>query len=284
MENSELLSSITFVKTHVRYRALTHGYLSDWPARKIRAIVKGIVQSISPCLNQQNMDCTICSRKQECCYFNLMVEDQTKDFQPYVIGMPNEREWDGRIFPGSEHSFDCCLIGEKTQLTGNIVSGLKQKSLISLDDVPGRNVHFELCSVGIEKRGKPVGLEFLLARYAKKLKGGISKISQITIEFVSPVRPKFHSRIIQDPKQMDFEVFIDAVYKRLSGLAKDHCGYVTKEDHVDQYESLVPCNVSTVRQEDFRNVRKWAKKKNRMAPGMRKISADCKAMSLLREI
>lgn len=245
MEYTELLNSITFVKMRARYRALNHGYLSDWPPRKIRAIIKGIVQSISPCLNQQNMDCAICPCKQECCYFNLMVEDKTKDFQPYLIGIPNERDWSGQVFPGSEHSFDCLLIGEKIPFTKKLAAGLRQKRLISLNDAPGRNVHFELSSLGTEKRGKPVGLEFLLSRYVKKLKEGISKISQITIEFVSPVRPKFHGRIIQDPKQMDFEVFIDAVYKRLSGLAKDHCGYVTKEDHVDQYESLVPIGKKT---------------------------------------
>jgi len=103
MLSEEWLRAIYFTKVNVKYRALTGGEIGDLPSRKIRAVLKGIIQSISPCLNQEEMDCQVCSSKVECPFFHLMVEDPHRDYKPCVISIDEGSDWKGLIRPGETH-------------------------------------------------------------------------------------------------------------------------------------------------------------------------------------
>ncbi len=113
------LNSIYFIKLLIRYRALTDGYLGDWPARKLRAVLKRIHQSAGPCLDQKAMECGKCSMRHGCNLYLLDIEDKLRNyFKPYVVTVPN-RNFKGRIIHDTIHSFDCRIIGEKTRLVNN---------------------------------------------------------------------------------------------------------------------------------------------------------------------
>lgn len=217
------INSVYFIKFVIQYRALTEGYIGDSPGRKLRAILKEIVQGISPCLNKDDTMCQECSLKENCCFFHLMVEDRHKDYLPYFIIINNGHDWQGPISRGSRHSFEICLVGDKTTWSEDLAMGLRQKKLISLDGIAHQKVRFELLSLDLENNGKPIGIADLLPRYTETGAKGFPKVEQLAVAFITPHSITYNNKTITSPKDLDFRVFLSALHKRVSGLAMGHC-------------------------------------------------------------
>lgn len=223
--DNEWIDSVYSVTLHVRYRALSGGYVRDWPPRKIRAVLKEIVQGISPCLNSEDMECRTCPCKNDCCFFDLMVEEPHKAYLPYFVGMAQEGDWRGRIVPGAIYEYALTLIGEKTGRMKDVLRGLNSKRLFAIDGIDHSRVAFEFLGVHKINRGRAITVRELLLPYVKRAKGGMPNVHNVTLELVSPFSITHHNRTLTDPKEMSFEVLLHALHKRVAGLAQDHCGY-----------------------------------------------------------
>ena len=259
--DEDWIKSVYFIRLAITYQAITDGYLGDWPPRKLRAVLKGVTQSISPCLRQEDMLCRKCSLKEECCFFQLMVEDRNKDYLPYLISMNNGHDWRGPISKGSRHTFTIFLIGEKINCLEKVSAGLREKKLIFLDGITRQSVGFELLSLDLENNGKPLDITNLLPLYTENNAKGIRKIERISIEFVTPQSPTYNNKTITKPKDFNFRVFLSALHKRVSGLAMGHCGF---KGHIPEKSQFISSDISVTTNihPDFKFVRKEACKKS----------------------
>ena len=235
MEETAWIDSVYFIKLGIQYRALTSGYLGHSPARKLRAVMKGILQSVSPCLNQKNMDCKACSAKEECCYFRIMVEDQHKDYLPYFISLHDEQEWTGKIAPRTVHRFQYCLIGEKARFADYVALGLRSKKWISLDGVDRQKVRFEFASIREKNHGLPINLEYMLDHYDRTYGIDLSEIDHVTLEFLSPFACTYGNRTVTEPERMNANIFLEVLHRRIKGLAESHCGFNGHIPKLDQW-------------------------------------------------
>lgn len=268
MTKQDWIHSVYFRKLLVQYRALDKGYLADSPGRKLRAVLKGIVQGLSPCLDQRTMNCRVCPFKGRCYFLQLMVEDISKDYLPYVIDTKDTRGWQGLLAPGSEHSYEISLFGDKAELAEHMAGWIRRKPLISLKGKAGQSVRFELVSVGHADGGKVMRAEDLMEQYRNKGVFTRNHVRHLGIEFVTPLDVTFENKTITDPEELTFEVFLETVRRRIEGLATAHCGF---EGEIPSLDMLLRPDeqVETIRNPDFRFVN--AKGKKRCPDGRRTL-------------
>ncbi|MDY6856484.1 MAG: hypothetical protein SWO11_17630 [Thermodesulfobacteriota bacterium] len=204
----EYAQSVYFVKLAVQYEALTNGYIDGFVPRKLRSVLKGMVQSTSPCLNARDMNCTTCPFHSECCYFNLMVEKRERDFLPYFIDVDQNEDFHGRITAGERHAFHIGIIGEKIGLAENVEFALRQKPYIFLNGIRGEKTHFQVSSIEKENNGQPIKLNDLMDRCASRFPGHLSRIHRITLDFVSPLSITYGGKLLQSRWRWTFEYSI----------------------------------------------------------------------------
>ncbi len=142
----------------------------------------------------------------------------------------------------------------------NVEASLRQKRFISLDGGRGRSVCFEFNSLDIENQGRAMDVSDLISRYENIKECDVSEVRRLTVEFVSHYSPTYHSEKIKDYKKLNFEVFIDTVYNRLSGLARQHCGFNGKEPDSNRFLDSLHADFSTRHHKNFQYIRAWAKK------------------------
>lgn len=223
---SDWINSIYFRIIQARYRVLNRGYIGNPAERKIRNVVKNIIQSQSPCLDRRHMVCRECSRKQDCLFFRLAV-DQV-EFGPYIVHVAEPEDWRGAMEPGKELNFDIRLIGRKSGLADQITECLRHKPFFSFDAAADERVRFELVSVDDMHGGGEISVEDLIEDYKSRSAWDGGAVSELRIEFVTPVEIRKKDRIIKNPDDMTFEVFLGALLERINGIARAHCGFEGK--------------------------------------------------------
>ena len=126
----DCLRAIHFLTLKMRYKALGSGYLGGNPYRKLWAILKGIVQAQSPCLDQRKHNCRACMQSEECLFLKLFVEDSEKDYLPYVLSPADESSWIGSVRAGSLNAFNLVLIGERISSHPELVDAIRRKKQV----------------------------------------------------------------------------------------------------------------------------------------------------------
>lgn len=227
------INSIYFRTIHVRYRVLNRGYIGNPGDRKIRAVLKAILQSQSPCLDQRHMVCSRCPQKESCIFFQLVVDQS--EFMPYIVHVDDPTEWLGLAGPGKEQGFDIRVIGHKSRLADQIAEYLMRKPFFSFDAVGKERIRFELASVDHKHEGKEIRVKDLIKDYTKRCLWNGDEISRLRIEFVTPVEIRQSGKIISRPGDLTFDVFLKALYRRIGGLARAYCGF---EGHIPSLEDL----------------------------------------------
>ena len=248
------------MKLAVQYQALTDGYVDGFVPRKLRSVLKGIVQSISPCLNARDMNCATCPFHNECCYFNLMVEKREQDFLPYFIHAGQNGDFHGRITAGDRHAFHIGIIGEKIGFAEHVGFALRRKPYIFLNGIRGEKTHFQVSSIERENNGKPINLNDLMDRCVSRFPGDLSRIHRITLDFVSPLSITYGGKTLTEPEEMNFRIFHAKLLHRIEDLALYHCGAAecAGSGRASDFES--EHNIKTLLHKDFRFVRSIAYK------------------------
>ena len=235
--SSGWINSIYFRTIHVRYRVLNRGYIGNPGDRKIRAVLKAILQSQSPCLDQRHMVCNRCLQRESCIFFQLVVDQS--EFMPYIVHIGDPTEWLGLAEPGKEQGFDIRVIGHKSGLADQIAGYLMRKPFFSFDAVGEERVRFELASVDHRYGGKGIRVKDLIKDYTKRGLWNGDEISRLCIEFVTPVEIRQAGKIMGRPGDLTFDVFLKALYRRIGGLARAYCGF---EGRITSLEDLGVAN------------------------------------------
>ena len=217
------IDSVYFKTLHIRYSVLNRGYIGNPAGHKLRAVIKEIIQSRSPCIDQRHMVCSECSRKEDCIFFHLVVEQG--EFGAYIVQVDDHLKWRGQMEPGMEQGLDIHLIGNKSGLAGQISECLRCKPFFSFDAAGNERVRFALVSVKDKHEGRKTGVKEIIEGYRNREKWDGGAVSGICIEFVTPVEIRRKGRIIDNPKDMTFNVYLSALIERIRGLAKVHCGF-----------------------------------------------------------
>jgi hypothetical protein len=217
------IDSVYFRTIHVRYRVLNRGYIGNPGDRKIRAVLKAVLQSQSPCLDQRHMVCSRCPQRGSCVFFQLVVDQS--EFMPYIVHIDDPAEWLGLTEPGKEQGFDIRVIGHKSRLADQIAGYLMRKPFFSFDAAGGERVWFELASVDHKYGGKEIRAGDLIEDYTKRCPWNGDEIPRLRIEFVTPVEIRQAGKIMGRPEDLTFDVFLKALHKRIGGLAKAYCGF-----------------------------------------------------------
>ena len=220
--SSGWIDSVYFRAIHVRYRVLNRGYIGNPGDHKIRAVLKGILQSQSPCLDQRHMVCSKCPRREGCIFFQMVIDQS--EFRPYIVHIVDPAEWLGLAEPGKEYGLEVYIIGHKSGLTDQIAGCLMRKPFFSFDAAGNDRVRFELASVDHKYGGKEIHVRDLIEDYIKRGLWNGDEISQLSIEFVTPVEIRRSGKIMGRPGDLTFDVFLKALYRRIGGLARAYCG------------------------------------------------------------
>lgn len=250
---------VSFARLSVTCRALTGGYLAERPERKLRAVVKALVQALSPCADQRDMDCAACFFAADCLFRQLFTPDPCRDYLPYFLFTEEPQTWRGPISPGTDRRFSLVLAGRAASLLQRVSESFAQKPLFTLDsdlDAPIRL----LFSEGLpHNNGQPVAAIELVNQRLAELKpaGGASGLS---IEFTSPFCLTLGNRTLTRPELVDSGVFIEALNRRVMGLARDHCGF---DGPFESSPETACAGVLTKRSPDFRFVHEEAFKRER---------------------
>ena len=220
--NLDWLNSIYFTDIEIRYIALNTGYLGHFAGRKFRAVLKSILQSQSPCLDQRDMNCASCLLKTKCPFFLL----NGSEFKPYLIqvndGAANNN---GAFVPGRECSFSLKLLGECSSKSEQITAEIKKKPLISIDGPGNKKLIFSLVSVVQNNGGHPVRLGDIVSSDNCPWNQQSGPIRQVTIEFTTPMAFKYKNKTLTEPNDFTFPVFMEAIIRRLGNIAKILCGF-----------------------------------------------------------
>ena len=210
--SSGWINSVYFRAIHVRYRALNRGYIGNPGDHKIRAVLKAILQSQSPCLDQRHMDCDRCPQREDCIFFQLVIDQS--EFRPYIVHIEDPTEWLGLAEPGKEQGLDIRLIGHKSGLIDQIAGSLMRKPFFSFDAAGNERVRFELASVAHKYGGREIHVKDLIEDYIRRGLWNGDEISQLSIEFVTPVEIRRAGKIMGRPEDFTFDVFLKALYRR----------------------------------------------------------------------
>jgi len=233
----EWINSVYFTRLTLWYRALGNGYINGVPQAKLLAAFKDIIQSISPCRYSRENDCEKCTFKELCCFYFLVEKNKNGvDYRPYIVRTNDNNEWFGVIQKDNIYCFELILIGHAVALINDIEKGVRLKKILSIygrDDV---NFGFESFIVN----SPPNNAHGLYERLLQNRDSAYKKIKNITLDFVTNFKHQYKSQIRRDPKDMSFEMLMDALYKRASGLAKDHCGFSGTMPDLDTFMSGLP--------------------------------------------
>ena len=204
--------------------------------RKIRAILKAILHSLGPCSHHDKFQCSRCPKRKGCLFFNYMINDRLP--RPYVIHIEDPGAWQGLMTRGEERSFDIHLVGSSKELNDWFSSSLILKSRITLDAAGGKRAVLELSSIQYVPDSRAVGVNDLLSRYEEEEIWGGNKILAIGIEFLTPVEMRKGGRLVDDPYDMTFELFLKALFNRFTNLARVYCG--VNDPEIPRFEDYAP--------------------------------------------
>jgi len=179
------------------------------------------------------MVCSECSRKEDCIFFHFVVEHG--EFGAYLVHVDDPAEWHGSMEPGTEHGLDLRLVGQRAGLIERIAECIKRKPLISLDAAGDKMIRFELVSCEDKYGGREIGVKEIIEDYNRRGLWDGSAVSGLRIEFVTPVEIRKKRKIIDNPEDMTFDVFLGALLERIKGLATAHCGF---EGKIPSFEDI----------------------------------------------
>ncbi len=250
---------LSFARLSVSCRALSAGYLSGRPERKLRAIIKAQVQAASPCADQRVMDCASCVLGADCLFRTLFVPDPRKDYLPYFLFAEEPARWRGEVSPGSDRRFSVALVGRAAALLPGVADAFRRKPLFALDSESGAPIRFLFAEGAAQNQGLAVTAREVLDRHLAAFPQGAAVLG-LSVEFTSPFCYTKGNRTLTRPELVDFGVFSQALSRRLAGLARDHCGFLG-----DAPEPTGPgvAAIGTQRARDFRFVREEAFKRDR---------------------
>lgn len=250
---------VSFSRLSVTCRALTGGYLSERPERKLRAVLKALVQALSPCADQRDMDCAACFFAPDCLFRQLFTPDPCRDYLPYFLFTEEPQTWRGPISPGTDRRFSLVLAGRAASLLPRVSESFAQKPLFTIDSGDNPPIRFLFSEGRPLNGGLPVRATELVSARSAEL-GVKSGVARLSIEFESPFCLTLGNRTLTQPELVDFGVFGEALNRRVMGLARDHCGF---EGTFSGAPNADCAGVLTKRSPDFRFMREEAFKRER---------------------